>query len=161
MQWQTGARRATGPTGWSSTTSRPADVFRLSTHTHTQWTFMSDTVDSDDFQPFPVLKLDYRLATDLSGDVKAGAGRTRSRCGPRRRRPVPPGQADRDEARRLLRRRRLVEAGRRCTGAPRGWWTGHLATPKKPGGFISVRAAATMNSGYSIKQQIIRAYGLR
>jgi hypothetical protein len=31
----------------------------------------------------------------------------------------------------------------------------------KPHGFISVRAAATMDSGYSIKQEIVRAYGLR
>ena len=33
---------------------------------------MSDTVDADNFEPFPVLKLDYRLDTDLSGDVRAG-----------------------------------------------------------------------------------------
>ena len=43
-----------------------------------------------------------------------------------------------------------------------GWWTRH-ASPraKKPGGFVSVRASAATNSGYSIKQEIIRAYGLR
>ena len=39
---------------------RPADVFRLSTRTHTEWRFMSDTVDSDNFEPFSVMKLDYR-----------------------------------------------------------------------------------------------------
>ena len=33
---------------------------------------MSDTVDADNFEPFPVMKLDYRLATDLDGDVRAG-----------------------------------------------------------------------------------------
>ena len=51
---------------------RPGDVFRLSTRTHTEWTFMSDTVDSDYFEPFSVLKLDYKLETDLHGDVRAG-----------------------------------------------------------------------------------------
>ncbi|MER5202719.1 hypothetical protein [Streptomyces sp. NPDC002825] len=54
---------------------RPADVFRLSTRTHTEWTFMSDTVDSDCFEPFPVLNLDYELESDLHGDVKADATR--------------------------------------------------------------------------------------
>ena len=32
---------------------------------------------------------------------------------------------------------------------------------KLPGGFVSVRASAEMDSGYSIEQEIIRAYGLR
>ena len=41
------------------------------------------------------------------------------------------------------------------------WWKGHFTAPKKPHGFVSVRAAATMDSGYSIKQEIVRAYGLR
>ncbi len=34
---------------------------------------MSDTVDSDYFEPFSVLELDYRLETDLRGDIRAGA----------------------------------------------------------------------------------------
>ena len=70
---------------------RPAGVFRLSTHTHTQWTFMSDTVASDNFEPFAVMKLDYRLATDLEGDVRAGR-RSTSRSAPRRRPPSPAGK---------------------------------------------------------------------
>ena len=53
---------------------RPGDVFRLSTRTHTEWTFMSDTVDSDFFEPFSVLELDYRLETDLRGDIEAEPG---------------------------------------------------------------------------------------
>ena len=51
----------------------PADVFRLSTRTHTEWRFMSDTVPGDHMKRFAVLNLDYRLETDLRGDVKAGA----------------------------------------------------------------------------------------
>ena len=55
---------------------RPGEVFRLSTRTHTEWTFMSDTVDGDNFKPFSVLQLDYRLETDLRGDI--GANRPQS-----------------------------------------------------------------------------------
>ena len=51
---------------------RPGDVFGLSTRTHTEWTFRSDTVDGDDFEPFSVMQLDYRLDTDLRGDVAKG-----------------------------------------------------------------------------------------
>ena len=40
-------RRATVPTGSSWTPRGPASVFRLSTRTHTQWRFMSDTVAGD------------------------------------------------------------------------------------------------------------------
>ena len=43
----------------------------------------------------------------------------------------------------------------------RGWWTGTFTAAKRPGGFVSVRASATNGNGYSIKQEIIRAYGLR
>ena len=43
---------------------RPGDVFKLSTHTHTEWEFLSDTVDSEYFDPFSVMKLDYDLAID-------------------------------------------------------------------------------------------------
>ena len=42
-----------------------------------------------------------------------------------------------------------------------GWWTGAFTAPKRPGGFVSVRASAATNSGYAIKQEVIRAYGLR
>ena len=42
-----------------------------------------------------------------------------------------------------------------------GWWRGWFTSPKKPNGFVAVRASAAMTSGYSISQEIIRAYGLR
>ena len=42
-----------------------------------------------------------------------------------------------------------------------GWWTGGFRAAGKAGGFLSVRASATMDSAYNIKQEIIRAYGLR
>ena len=51
---------------------RPADVFRLSTRTHTEWAFMSDTNDAEYFEPFSVMQLDYELETDLHGDIEAG-----------------------------------------------------------------------------------------
>jgi hypothetical protein len=139
---------------------RPGDVFRLSTHTHTQWRFMSDTVDADNFVPFPVMKLDYRLATDLRGDVRAGKKHQIAVRSASSNFQALPGKLT------SMRLDVSYNDGRswhRVTlhRGTSGWWKGHLTAPKKPHGFISVRAAATMDSGYSIDQKIVRAYGLR
>jgi subtilisin family serine protease len=139
---------------------RPGAVFRLSTHTHTQWRFMSDTVDADNFEPFPVMKLDYRLDTDLRGDVRAGQKHQISVRSTSSNFQALPGKLT------TMRLDVSYDDGhswqrvtlQRGAGA---WWRGHLTAPMKPHGFISVRAAATMDSGYSIKQEIVRAYGLR
>ena len=140
---------------------RPADVFRLSTRTHTEWAFMSDTVDADYFEPFSVLQLDYRLESDLRGDVRAGAKqRDRAAVGVLGLRH-PAGQGHQGDARRLLRRRRHLAARSTLTRTAGGWWSGDFKTAKTPGGFVSVRASAETDSGYSIEQEIIRAYGLR
>ena len=55
--------------------SRPSDPWRLSTRTHTEWTFQSDTTPTNTFvaQPLPLLELNYHLGTDLRGDIKAGS----------------------------------------------------------------------------------------
>ncbi|MFG2058715.1 hypothetical protein ACGFI9_32300 [Micromonospora sp. NPDC048930] len=94
--------------------SRPADQWRLSTRTHTEWDFVSSSNDSDRFEPFALLQMEYRLDTDLHGDVKAGSTEQI------RLKPIP-----------------------------------------QAGGFVSVRATGTTDAGFGIKQEIIRAYGLR
>jgi subtilisin family serine protease len=140
---------------------RPADVFRLSTRTHTEWRFRSGTVDADDFEPFPVMKLDYRLDTDLRGDVKAG---TRHRIGVRTASSnfqALPGKVTR------VRLDVSYNGGASwhhvvLTRRGGGWWTGGFTeSRKRHGGFVSVRASAAMDSGYGIQQEVIRAYGLR
>ncbi|MFE1444243.1 S8 family serine peptidase [Streptomyces sp. NPDC058739] len=139
---------------------RPADLFRLSTRTHTEWTFMSDTVDSDFFEPFSVLNLDYKLETDLHGDLRAGA------AGQIVLKPVSmdlgtvPGTVTKvtldvsyDDG--------TTWQKVALTKGAQGAWTGAFRTARKPGGFLSVRASAQTDSGYSVKNEIIRAYGLR
>jgi len=139
---------------------RPAGIFRLSTHTHTQWRFMSDTVASDNFKPFAVMKLDYRLATDLKGDVRAGKTQHIA---------VRPASSTTQSLPGKLTHVTLGVSSNggkvwhavTLTRGSSGWWRGTFTAAHKPGGFLAVRANATMNSGYSIKQEIIRAYGLR
>jgi subtilisin family serine protease len=140
--------------------ARPASVFRLSTRTHTQWRFMSDTVEGDYFKPFPVMKLDYRLETDLEGDVRAGKKQHISVRAASANAQALPGRVTRvklDVSYNGGRSWHQVTLTRRSGG----WWSGAFTAAKRPGGFISVRAGATNGNGYSIKQEVIRAYGLR
>ncbi|MGW6688721.1 S8 family peptidase [Streptomyces sp. NPDC054961] len=139
---------------------RPGDLFRLSTRTHTEWTFLSDTVDSDSFEPFSVLNLDYGLESDLHGDVKAGA---------RQQITLKPVSMDRGTVPGTVTTVALdvsyddgatwqkVDLAKGAGGS----WTGSFTTAKKPGGFVSLRASAGTDSGFGVKNEIIRAYGLR
>ncbi|MET8327148.1 hypothetical protein [Streptomyces sp. NPDC005181] len=139
---------------------RPGDVFRLSTRTHTEWTFMSDTVDSDFFEPFSVLNLDYKLESDLHGDVKADATQKIAL------KPVSMGLGTVPGTVTTVKLDVSYDDGATwqkvtlAKGAD-GYWTGSFRTAKKRGGFLSVRASAETDSGFSVKNKIIRAYGLR
>ncbi|MFI6416196.1 S8 family peptidase [Streptomyces sp. NPDC050842] len=139
---------------------RPGDVFRLSTRTHTEWTFLSDTVDSDRFEPFSVLNLDYRLETDLHGDVKAGATQEIALKPVSMNLGTVPGTVTKvtldvsyDDGARWQK----VTLAKRADGT----WTGSFRTAKEPGGFVSLRASAGTDSGFGVTNEIIRAYGLR
>ena len=47
------------------------------------------------------------------------------------------------------------------TKGANGSWTGSFRTARKSGGFLSLRASAATDGGFSVKNEIIRAYGLR
>lgn len=139
---------------------RPGDVFRLSTRTHSEWTFLSDTVDSDSFEPFSVLNLDYQLESDLHGDVKADATQQISLKPVSMNLGTVPGKVT------TVKLDVSYDDGatwQKVTLAKGhdGYWTGAFRTAKKRGGFISVRASAATNRGFSVQNEIIRAYGLR
>ncbi|MEJ8641279.1 S8 family serine peptidase [Streptomyces sp. MS1.HAVA.3] len=139
---------------------RPGDLFRLSTRTHTEWTFMSDTVDSDFFEPFAVLNLDYKLESDLHGDIKANATQEIAL------KPVSMGLGTVPGTVTTVKLDVSYDDGATwqkvtVTKGAGGRWTGSFKAAKKPGGFVSVRASAQTDSGFSVKNEIIRAYGLR
>ncbi|WP_448316038.1 S8 family serine peptidase [Streptomyces sp. CO7] len=139
---------------------RPADVFRLSTRTHTEWTFRSGTVTSDFFEPFSVLNLDYRLETDLHGDIEAGG---------LQRIALEPVSTDLGTVPGTVTTVKLdvsYDDGATwdkvtLTKGDDGSWRGAFRTPKKSGGFVSLRASAGTDRGFGVENEIIRAYGLR
>ncbi|MEJ3745046.1 S8 family serine peptidase [Actinomycetes bacterium KLBMP 9797] len=140
--------------------SRPADPWRLSTRTHTEWDFVSASNAADDFVPLALLQLDYRLATDLRGDVPAGTTqRIGVKAGPQ------PGGTGTGRLRSVTLDVSYDDGAtwekvtlRQGDG---GWWDGSVKLAKRPGGFLSVRASAATDAGWRISQEITRAYGLR
>ncbi len=142
--------------------SRPADEWRLSTRTHTEWDFISSTNDADPNSPEPLtlLQLDYELETDLRGDVEAGTDQQIS-ITPR---PQPGGTGTGTITAVELE----VSYDDGTTWQPVTLTPGdnnrHTATlklPDQPDSFISVRATAETDTGFAIRQELIRAYGLR
>ncbi|MFF7177700.1 S8 family serine peptidase [Streptomyces sp. NPDC008121] len=139
---------------------RPGDVFRLSTRTHSEWTFMSDTVDSDFFEPFSVLNLDYKLETDLHGDVKANAHQQIALKPVSMNLGTVPGTVTKVQLDVSYDDGSTWQKVHLTKGTD-GYWTGPFRTAKKPGGFVSLRASAETDSGFGVKNEIVRAYGLR
>ncbi|TXS34054.1 peptidase S8 [Streptomyces sp. ms191] len=139
---------------------RPSDVFRLSTRTHTEWTYMSDTVDSDFFERFSVLNLDYTLDTDLHGDVKANETQRIALKPVSMDGGTVPGKITTVKLDVSYDDGKTWQKVTLAKGSG-GSWTGSFKPSKKSGGFVSVRASAATDGGFSVKNEIIRAYGLR
>jgi hypothetical protein len=140
--------------------SRPADQWRLSTSTHTEWDFVSGTVAGDRFIPMTLMQLNYQLSTDLHGDVPAGTTQQISLTPG----PQPGGSGIGNVTSVTLQ----VSYDDGVSWSPvtlrkgsNGSWTGTLKLSKDAGRFVSTRATAATDAGFSIEQDIIRAYGLR
>jgi subtilisin family serine protease len=142
--------------------SRPADPWRLSTRAHTEWAFVSGTTPTDAAaQPVALLELNYLLDTDLRGDVPAGATRTITvTAGPQGGGGPAVGKVtsvtldvsyDDGKSWQQVTLQRGADGG----------WSGALKLAGKRGGFVSVRASARTDAGWSVSQEVIRAYGLR
>jgi subtilisin family serine protease len=160
MQWVT-VPSGTLPYRLVHDASRPADPWRLSTRTHTEWEFVSGTTSGTYFDPLALLELDYDLETDLGGDVKAGSTEQISlSAGPQAGGGPDVGKVisatldvSYDDGATWQR----VSLSRDREGA----WGGKIKLVNQPGGFVSLRASAATDAGWSIEQEIIRAYGLR
>ncbi|MEV5541052.1 S8 family serine peptidase [Saccharopolyspora shandongensis] len=160
LQWQS-VPTGTLPYRLVLDASRPAEQWRLSTRTHTEWDFVSSSNDADFFEPLALLQMEYRLDTDLHGDVKAG---TTEKI---RLKPIPQeggGPSTGNVTSVTLEVSYDDGATWQQVTLNKGaddWWNGELKLAKQPGGFVSVRATGTTDAGFSIKQEIIRGYGLR
>ncbi|GGN10368.1 subtilisin family serine protease [Actinoplanes campanulatus] len=140
--------------------SRPAEQWRLSTRTHTEWDFVSSSNDSDNFEPMALLQMEYRLDTDLHGDLRAG-GTQKIRVKPIPQAGGGPGTGTVTSVGLEVSYDDGATWQRAALRKDGGWWASTLKLPRRPGGFLSVRASGATDAGFSINQEIIRAYGLR
>ncbi|MFJ7493803.1 S8 family peptidase [Streptomyces sp. NPDC097727] len=142
--------------------TRDGDVWKTSTRTHTEWNFVSGAMDENGpFQAdLPLLQLDYKVDTDLAGDVEAGqwteigltSGTQEWLDGAVKAKKASLSVSyDDGETWDAVELRKASE----------GNWTARFKTPKKAGGFVSIKAHSEAGDGLGIDQEIIRAFGLK
>ncbi|MEH7333892.1 S8 family serine peptidase [Neobacillus drentensis] len=141
-----------------SDASRDEKRWHTSVRTHTEWTFWSK--QQEEFKTdLPLLSLDYQVDTDMNGDAIAGHS---SKIGLSAIQiSGAPGngkiggaslEVSFDEGK-SWENVGLVAEGK--------GWAATIKHPNKPGSFVSLRASAWDDAGNSIKQEIIKAYGLK
>ncbi|MET7855866.1 S8 family serine peptidase [Streptomyces sp. NPDC005318] len=142
--------------------TRDGDVWKTSTRTHTEWSFVSGQMDQNGpwQADLPLLQLDYKVDTDLAGDVEAGRW---TEIG------LASGTQEWLEGAVKAKKASLsvsYDDGKTWTATEvhrtsEGNWTARFKTPKKAGGFVSIKAHSEDGNGLGIDQEIIRAFGLK
>jgi subtilisin family serine protease len=141
-------------------TTRPGDVWTHSVSSSTAWTFRAETTPSNDWVDLPLLQLDYHVATDLRGAVRAGSKQTigvtafhfvaTQGAGKVRGTTLHLSYDDGDTWRPV----RLERAGQ-------GTWEGKVTIPKRGADFVSIRATGWDGAGNEVEQTVMRAFSVR
>ncbi|TRV79754.1 S8 family serine peptidase [Streptomyces sp. 130] len=142
--------------------SRDADTWKTSVRTHTEWSFVSGANDPDGpYQvDIPMLQLDYDVATDLAGDVRAGkwteiglSSTTQEWLDGAVKATKASLSVSYDDGKTWS----AVQLKKDRTGS----WTARFKTPKKGATAVSLKAHAEAGGGLAVDQEIIRAFGLK
>ncbi|MCX5389087.1 S8 family serine peptidase [Streptomyces sp. NBC_00094] len=139
--------------------TRPAEEFATSLSTHTELGFGSKyPAEGEAWQKeIELLNLTYDVDTDLEGSVRSGQrvdldlGSTTYPGGIKATKAAL--EVSYDDGATWQR----VELDKRADGR----WSAELRTPRTPGGSVSLRASAEGPDGLWIKQDVIRAFGLK
>ncbi|WP_238442260.1 S8 family serine peptidase [Streptomyces pratensis] len=140
---------------------RDEATWKTSTRTHTEWNFVSGALpDGTQQADIPLLQLDYDVATDLAGDVRAG-------------RQIEVGIESGTQA--------WLEGAVKATKASlsvsydegKSWsavelrkgssgeWAAKLRTPADGASSVSLKAHTEGPGGLAVDQEIIKAFGLK
>nr|WSW65997.1 S8 family serine peptidase [Streptomyces sp. NBC_00995] len=142
--------------------SRDADTWKTSVRTHSEWTFLSGALDlQGPYQAdIPMLQLDYEVATDLAGDVKAGtwteiglSSTTQEWLENAVKATKAALSVSYDDGKSWS----AVQLRKDSAGS----WTARFKTPGKGASAVSLKAHAETGSGLAVDQEIIRAFGLK
>ncbi|WP_328897075.1 S8 family serine peptidase [Streptomyces sp. NBC_00236] len=142
--------------------SRDAETWKTSTRTHTEWDFVSGETDPQGAvrADIPLLQLDYDVATDLAGDVKAGkwteiglSSITQEWLEGAVKASKASLSVSYDDGKTWS----AVQLKKDAAGS----WTARFKTPKKGATAVSLKAHAEAGNGLAVEQEIIRAFGLK
>ncbi|WP_328695194.1 S8 family serine peptidase [Streptomyces sp. NBC_00342] len=142
--------------------SRDEGVWKTSVRTHTEWNFLSGALDPSgpEQADIPLLQLDYDVKTDLAGDVKAGktteiglSSTTQEWLDGAVKASKASLSVSYDDGE--------TWSAVRLTKDSAGSWTARFKTPKKGATAVSLKAHAEAGSGFTVDQEIIRAFGLK
>ena len=141
------------------TTSRSATDFTFSPRTRTRWDLVSPGITKglDSVDLLPLLQADYDVRTDLAGYAHDGLQTVRFRVH---------HLADAVGAGRITRTSLAISADDgthwrqvTATRGADGWFTARFAA--KDGAYVSLRVSGRDDRGNTIRQEIVRAYGVR
>ncbi|MEU1839815.1 S8 family serine peptidase [Micromonospora chersina] len=139
--------------------TRPGDPWVAPTSTRTAWTFRSAKPAADVRVLLPLLQLDYRIDTDLTGSVKAGGQQKIGLTATHVDGVTGAGRlagstlsVSYDDG--------LTWQPATLTAGGTGTWSAMLKHPTAAG-FVSLKASAWDDAGNKVEQQIIRAYRIR
>ncbi|MFG3136257.1 S8 family serine peptidase [Streptomyces sp. NPDC048211] len=142
--------------------SRDADIWKTSVRTHSEWSFVSGAPDPEGpYQvDIPMLQLDYDVATDLAGDVKAGkwteiglSSTTQEWLEGAVKATKASLSVSYDDGKTWS----AVQLKKDSAGS----WTARFKTPKKGATAVSLKVHAEGGDGLAVDQEIIRAFGLK
>lgn len=142
--------------------SRDADTWKTSVRTHSEWSFVSGANDPEG--PYqvdvPMLQLDYDVATDLAGDVRAGKWTE-----------IGLSSTTQEWLEGAVKAKKAAlsvsyDDGKSWSAVQlkkdgAGSWTARFKTPKKGAAAVSLKAHAEAGGGLAVDQEIIRAFGLK
>ena len=142
--------------------TRDADAWKTSVRTHSEWSFVSGALDPDGpgQADIPMLQLDYDVATDLAGDVRAGkwteiglSSTTQEWLEGAVKATKASLSVSYDDGQTWS----AVQLKKDAAGS----WTARFKTPKKGATAVSLKAHAEAGDGLAVDQEIIRAFGLK
>ncbi|MFI6605372.1 S8 family serine peptidase [Streptomyces poriferorum] len=142
--------------------TRDADIWKTSVRTHSEWAFVSGAPDPEGpYQvDIPMLQLDYDVATDLAGDVRAGkwteiglSSTTQEWLEGAVKATKASLSVSYDDGKSWS----AVQLKKDAAGS----WTARFKTPKKGATAVSLKAHAEAGDGLAVDQEIIRAFGLK
>ncbi|MFJ2418666.1 S8 family serine peptidase [Streptomyces brevispora] len=142
--------------------SRDEGIWKTSIRTHTEWNFLSGAIDpaGPEQADIPLLQLDYDVTTDLAGDVQAGkqteiglSSATQEWLDGSVKATKASLSVSYDDGETWS----AVQLKKDSAGS----WTARFKTPKKGATAVSLKAHAEAGDGFSVDQEIIRAFGLK